>query len=95
MLTRVARGAVVLEKIPAHCFVVLACTLLGFLFSGVVYGEVMTHPSTAGVRLAAWLLMGVTAASPYFEIMLVVAADGERAPHPVGAVANQKNVREM
>lgn len=73
LITRVAKGVVLIDRIPAHCFVVLACNLLGFLFSGVLYGEVMTHPSSAGGQLAALLLLGVTAASLYFEIVLVVA----------------------
>jgi hypothetical protein len=73
LLSRAARGTVVLERIPAYCFIFFALNLIGFLFAGVLYGEVMTHPATASVKVPMCLLISVTAFSLYFEIIVVVA----------------------
>jgi hypothetical protein len=73
LLTRAARGIVVLERIPAYCFIFFALNLIGFLFAGVLYGEVMTHPEIASVKVPAALLVSVTGFSLFFEIVVVLA----------------------
>lgn len=73
LLARVTRGAVVLERIPAHCFVIVAANLIGFVGAGIIYGEAMTHPQTASITLPVALLVGVTGCALYFEIVVVMA----------------------
>jgi hypothetical protein len=73
LLARLTRGAIVLERIPAHCFIVVAINLMAFLASGIVYGAAMTHPQNASITLPVALLVCVTGLALYFEVVVVMA----------------------